>query len=155
MLDFEDVKGLFKAEEAGTIPARYHVATCPEFLPKLIAVNTGKDQEGNTLWHQWFEKQNLNVLSAMIQGHDMSTFDEHNLALARNAILFKCPGWLVAPETTKNHFRAEAIDLADGSADWLSMASSFHWADFELATQEFFRVLRPVFFLLLLIIQYP
>ena len=39
--------------------------------------------------------------------------------------------------------RAEAIDLADGSADWLSMASSFHWADFELATQEFFRVLRP------------
>ena len=26
---------------------------------------------------------------------------------------------------------AEATDLPDGSADWLSMASSFHWADFE------------------------
>lgn len=39
--------------------------------------------------------------------------------------------------------RAEAIDLSDGSADWLSMASSFHWADFEMAIQEFYRVLRP------------
>ena len=38
---------------------------------------------------------------------------------------------------------AEATDLPDGSADWLSMASSFHWADFELATREFYRVLRP------------
>ncbi len=38
---------------------------------------------------------------------------------------------------------AEATGLPDSSADWLSMASSFHWADFELATQEFCRVLRP------------
>jgi ubiquinone/menaquinone biosynthesis C-methylase UbiE len=39
--------------------------------------------------------------------------------------------------------RAEATGLADGSADWLSMASSFHWADFDVATREFHRVLRP------------
>lgn len=39
---------------------------------------------------------------------------------------------------------AEATDLPDSSADWLSMASSFHWADFELATREFYRVLRPL-----------
>lgn len=38
---------------------------------------------------------------------------------------------------------AEQIGLPDGSADWLSMASSFHWANFDLATQEFHRVLRP------------
>ena len=38
---------------------------------------------------------------------------------------------------------AEETGLSDGSADWLSMASSFHWADFDKATQEFHRVLRP------------
>ncbi|MEK9572618.1 MAG: class I SAM-dependent methyltransferase [Paracoccaceae bacterium] len=38
---------------------------------------------------------------------------------------------------------AEETGLSDGSADWLSMASSFHWADFEKATKEFHRVLRP------------
>lgn len=38
---------------------------------------------------------------------------------------------------------AESTGLADGSADWLSMASSFHWADFDTATREFHRVLRP------------
>jgi ubiquinone/menaquinone biosynthesis C-methylase UbiE len=38
---------------------------------------------------------------------------------------------------------AEATGLPSGSADWLSMASSFHWANFDTATQEFHRVLRP------------
>jgi len=38
---------------------------------------------------------------------------------------------------------AEQTGLPESSADWLSMASSFHWANFDLATQEFHRVLRP------------
>jgi len=38
---------------------------------------------------------------------------------------------------------AEATGLPEGSADWLSMASSFHWANFDSATREFHRVLRP------------
>jgi ubiquinone/menaquinone biosynthesis C-methylase UbiE len=37
---------------------------------------------------------------------------------------------------------AENTGLADDSADWLSMASSFHWANFDTATKEFHRVLR-------------
>lgn len=37
---------------------------------------------------------------------------------------------------------AEATGLADASADWLSMASSFHWANFDTATKEFCRILR-------------
>ncbi|MDW5326756.1 class I SAM-dependent methyltransferase [Plantactinospora sp. KLBMP9567] len=37
----------------------------------------------------------------------------------------------------------EATGLADGSADLLTMASSFHWVDFDSATAEFRRVLRP------------
>jgi SAM-dependent methyltransferase len=38
---------------------------------------------------------------------------------------------------------AEVTGLPSGSADWLSMASSFHWAQFDTSTQEFHRVLRP------------
>ncbi len=38
---------------------------------------------------------------------------------------------------------AEATGLADASCDFLTMASSFHWADFDMATREFHRVLRP------------
>ena len=38
---------------------------------------------------------------------------------------------------------AEKTGLMDSSVDLLSMASSFHWADFELAVREFWRVLRP------------
>lgn len=37
---------------------------------------------------------------------------------------------------------AERTGLPDASCDWLSMASSFHWADFDKATREFHRVLR-------------
>lgn len=37
---------------------------------------------------------------------------------------------------------AEQTGLPDASCDWLSMASSFHWADFGKATREFGRVLR-------------
>lgn len=37
---------------------------------------------------------------------------------------------------------AEVTGLPDDSADWLSMASSFHWANFDVATKEFHRILR-------------
>lgn len=37
---------------------------------------------------------------------------------------------------------AEITGLADDSADWLSMASSFHWANFDKALAEFHRILR-------------
>jgi SAM-dependent methyltransferase len=38
---------------------------------------------------------------------------------------------------------AEATGLPDSSADLLTMASSFHWADFDKACNEFHRILRP------------
>jgi ubiquinone/menaquinone biosynthesis C-methylase UbiE len=37
---------------------------------------------------------------------------------------------------------AEQTGLPEGCCDWLTMASSFHWADFDTATQEFHRLLR-------------
>jgi ubiquinone/menaquinone biosynthesis C-methylase UbiE len=38
---------------------------------------------------------------------------------------------------------AECIPIDSGTCDWVTMASSFHWADFETAISEFHRVLRP------------
>jgi ubiquinone/menaquinone biosynthesis C-methylase UbiE len=38
---------------------------------------------------------------------------------------------------------AEATGLPDGSVDLVTMASSFHWADFDKACDEFHRILRP------------
>ncbi|HXW57331.1 MAG TPA: class I SAM-dependent methyltransferase [Candidatus Cybelea sp.] len=38
---------------------------------------------------------------------------------------------------------AEATGLPEGSADLVTMASSFHWADFDKACDEFHRILRP------------
>jgi SAM-dependent methyltransferase len=38
---------------------------------------------------------------------------------------------------------AEATGLPDGSADLVTMASSLHWADFDKACDEFYRILRP------------
>jgi ubiquinone/menaquinone biosynthesis C-methylase UbiE len=38
---------------------------------------------------------------------------------------------------------AEETGLDSGSFDLVSMASSFHWADFDLAVREFHRILRP------------
>lgn len=37
---------------------------------------------------------------------------------------------------------AEQTGLPESCCDWLTMASSFHWADFDTATQEFHRLLR-------------
>ncbi len=37
---------------------------------------------------------------------------------------------------------AEATGLANASANWLTMASSFHWVNFDAATKEFHRVIR-------------
>lgn len=38
---------------------------------------------------------------------------------------------------------AEETGLEDGSVDFLTMASSFHWAKFDLSLKEFHRVLKP------------
>jgi ubiquinone/menaquinone biosynthesis C-methylase UbiE len=37
---------------------------------------------------------------------------------------------------------AESTGLSENSADLITMASSFHWADFDRAIKEFYRVLR-------------
>lgn len=37
----------------------------------------------------------------------------------------------------------EQTGLPDACCDWVTMASSFHWVDFDAGTREFHRILRP------------
>ncbi len=37
---------------------------------------------------------------------------------------------------------ADSTGLQDSCADWVTMASSFHWVDFDAATKEIYRILR-------------
>jgi len=38
---------------------------------------------------------------------------------------------------------AENTGLPSNYSNWLTMASSFHWTDFDSATKEFYRILKP------------
>jgi len=48
------------------------------------------------------------------------------------------------PEIEALEGTAEALPLADGSADAVTVAAAFHWFDVPRALEEFARVLRPV-----------
>lgn len=83
---------------------------------------------GTGIWTRLVEKRGLGSAVAVEPNDDMRTHGERD---SENTSIrwFKGSG--------------EETGLADESCDMLSMASSFHWADFDKATKEFNRVLRP------------
>ena len=83
---------------------------------------------GTGIWTQMVHDAGVRSLTAVEPNEDMRA---NGIADCSDASIVWCAG------------TAEATTLPDGSADWLSMASSFHWANFEAATREFYRVLRP------------
>ena len=83
---------------------------------------------GTGIWTRMVHDAGVRSLIAVEPNEDM-----------RNRGISDCAGTSVVWSAGS----AEATTLPEGSADWLSMASSFHWADFEKATKEFHRVLRP------------
>ena len=59
-----------------------------------------------------------------------------------------CIKWAVADSSSTNinwqKGSAENTNLKDNSADWISMASSFHWANFDKALKNFIEYLFPM-----------
>lgn len=58
----------------------------------------------------------------------------------------RAEGMRQVPESAHLEWRAgsaEATGLADASADWVLMGSSFHWTEAALSLPEFRRILRP------------
>ncbi|MDQ2104241.1 class I SAM-dependent methyltransferase [Azospirillum isscasi] len=83
---------------------------------------------GTGIWTRMLARRGLRSVTAVEPNADMR---QHGAADPDNGAI----SWRAGS--------AEHTSLADGSADLVSMASSFHWADFDVATAEFHRVLRP------------
>lgn len=116
--------------------SRYRPGYCPSVLNGLLglmdkpvaaldAVDVGA---GTGIWSRQVLERGVRTLTAIEPNDDMrrqGEADSEGLPIR----------WLAGS--------AEAVPLADNSCDLLSMASSFHWPDFDRATDEFHRVLRP------------
>jgi len=100
-LSEEAKKALFRVEEAADIPARYHLATLPEFVPRLFAVNVGRGQDGEIWWDDWFVKNGVQALAALVNEdvEALNRMDSHNQATARGAVVFRVADALYPMET--------------------------------------------------------
>lgn len=109
---------------------------CPSVLKALLGLLDKLTTEvdfvdvgaGTGIWTRMVHNAGVNSVTAVEPNEDM-----RNIGIADSQ--HTSVRWLAGS--------AEATGLPSGSADWLSMASSFHWANFDTATREFHRVLRP------------
>ncbi len=109
---------------------------CPSVLKALIGLIDKPVKEidfadvgaGTGIWTRMVHAQGVKSVSAVEPNDDMRA---NGMADSAGTGI----RWLAGS--------AETTGLADVSCDWLSMASSFHWANFDIATREFHRVLRP------------
>ncbi len=108
---------------------------CPSVLKALLGLLNKPVAEvefvdvgaGTGIWTRMVHAAGVSSVTAVEPNDDMR---QNGMADSQNTHI----RWLAAS--------AEATGLADASADWLTMASSFHWANFNTATKEFRRVLR-------------
>jgi len=109
---------------------------CPSVLKALLGLLDKPTSEldfvdvgaGTGIWTRMVHNSGVRSCTAVEPNEDMRS---KGIADSQNTSL----SWFAG--------NAAVTGLPSGSADWLSMASSFHWVDFENATQEFYRVLRP------------
>lgn len=83
---------------------------------------------GTGIWTRMVQERGMRSVTAVEPNDDMRTEGEKaSMGIPIN--------WVKGS--------AEVTNLAGQSYDFLSMASSLHWTDFDKATKEFYRVLRP------------
>jgi ubiquinone/menaquinone biosynthesis C-methylase UbiE len=115
--------------------ARFRAGYAPEILDAIRGILPRPASEieaidlgaGTGIWTRQMRDAGFSSLTAIEPNADMRS---EGVRDPRNAGV----RWLAGT--------AEATTLADASVDVVCMASSFHWADFELATTEIQRVLR-------------
>lgn len=94
-------------------------------VAKIDATDVGA---GTGIWTRILAARGLHSVVAVEPNDDMR---RQGIATSRRAPIVWRKG------------SAEATGLPDNSADLVTMASSFHWADFDKACEEFHRILRP------------
>jgi len=116
--------------------SRYRPDYCPSVLNALLGlfampvdrIDFADVGAGTGIWTRMVRDCGVRSVVAVEPNHDMRKAGAGD---ARN------------DEIVWREGCAESTGLPAGSRDWLSMASSFHWADFDRASAEFHRVLRP------------
>jgi SAM-dependent methyltransferase len=116
--------------------AQYRPGYAPSIVPALLALTRRPPSEldavdigaGTGLWTRMLAAHNLRSITAIepsdeMRRHGLLTSQEHNIVWRRGT--------------------AEETDLPARAYDLVSMASSFHWTDFDQACAEFQRILRP------------
>jgi ubiquinone/menaquinone biosynthesis C-methylase UbiE len=116
--------------------SRHRPDYCPSVLKALLGLLDKPTREvdfvdvgaGTGIWTRMVEAAGVRSAIAVEPNDDMR---QNGIADSQHTRI----RWLAGS--------AEATGLPDACADWLTMASSFHWANFDAATKEFHRVLRP------------
>jgi SAM-dependent methyltransferase len=116
--------------------ARFRPGYAPQVATAILAY-LGRDAAsadaadigaGTGIWTRMLASRGLRSVMAVEPNDDMR---EQGIETSRGTAILWRKG------------SAEATGLPDASADLVSMASSFHWADFDRACDEFRRILRP------------
>tara|TARA_E500000331_G_scaffold331445_1_gene353780 strand:+ start:6794 stop:7576 length:783 start_codon:yes stop_codon:yes gene_type:complete len=116
--------------------AQYRSDYCPSVLKALLGLLDKPIEEidfvdvgaGTGIWTSMVNNAGVRSVTAVEPNDDMRNngiTDTKHLSIR----------WLAGS--------AESTGLPEATADWLSMASSIHWANFDAALREFHRVLRP------------
>jgi len=116
--------------------ARFRPGYAPQVLTALLGylgrdpttVDAADVGAGTGIWSRMLAVRALRSVAAVEPNDDMR---EQGVEASRDTAIRWSRG------------SAEDTGLKDGSVDLLTMASSFHWADFQRACAEFHRVLRP------------
>ena len=116
--------------------AQYRPGYAPSIVPAVLALVGRPAREidaadvgaGTGIWTRMLAAQGLHSITAVEPSDEMrrqgiATSEGHNIAWLRGA--------------------AEETGLPSRAFDLVSMASSFHWTDFDKACAEFQRMLRP------------
>jgi ubiquinone/menaquinone biosynthesis C-methylase UbiE len=106
-----------------------------DIAPGLIGKNINQIEvadvgAGTGIWTRMLAQRQFDKVYAVEPNGDMRNVGEGK----SNLLNFKHIKWIDG--------RAEKTNLSSESLDWVTMASSFHWADFDQATLEFHRILR-------------
>jgi len=122
-IDHEGIKSLVGVGEVGKIPARWHQIILPKWLPRLFAINSGKDGD----FAHWFKKQkNAQSLVNLCdeKASEIANMSEDDIAIARRSIIIKVPDYLFEKKE----------DAEETGADWEYYKSAMARAQGSLAS---------------------
>ena len=96
-------------KERGHIDAGYHQAVLYEFVPRLWAVNTGRDENGRDDPSAWFRREYIDGLANLAAENRewLGKASEEDKAIARRAVIFTID---------QDMFETDAVGASDAQA---------------------------------------